>query len=55
MTRQEYTKALQAAAKDIQGENYAGDKYYDQECWDSNHEDGDDPHDAVHMDMSYWD
>ena len=40
MTRDEYTKALQDAAKEIQGDNYVGNNYYDQDAWDVAFEDG---------------
>lgn len=55
MTRQEYTFALQTAAKDLQGDNYAGDEYYDQDAWDEHWEEGVDPREAVFEEMSYWD
>jgi hypothetical protein len=54
MTRIEYTQALITAAKEIQGSNYAGDGYYDQDCWDDSWEDEIDPREAVLEDMSYW-
>jgi hypothetical protein len=58
MTFAQYEDALCAAARDIQGENYACDDYYRQGeigPWRDNWEDGDDPYDAVWGDMSYWD
>ena len=55
LTREEYTQALIKAAKDIQGDDYAGDDYYNQSAWDGLYEDGDDPYDAVREDMGYWD
>jgi hypothetical protein len=54
MTRDEYTKALQDAAKEIQGDNYAGNNYYDQDAWDVAFEDGIPANEAVLEDMGYW-
>jgi hypothetical protein len=54
MTRVEYTQALQSVAKEIQGDNYAGDEYYDQRAWDDYFDDATSPEDAVREDMSYW-
>ena len=54
MTREEYTKALQEAAKEIQEDNYAGDSYYDQDSWDEAFENGTPASEAVLEDMSYW-
>lgn len=41
-------------AKSIQGENYPGDEYYLQSCWDE-FVDGYTPEQSVDEDMSYWD
>ena len=57
MTFAQYEYALCSAARDIQGENYAGDEYYCQGedgPWYDNFEDGDDPYEAVYSDMGYW-
>lgn len=51
---EEYTKAMCAYAKQIQGENYAGDDYYMQDCWKDAFTDGLTPQEAVDSDMSYW-
>jgi hypothetical protein len=50
-----YEDALVITAKEIQGDNYAGDDYYRQECWIDYWEDKIDPTEAVQEDMSYWD
>lgn len=58
MTFQQYEDALCAEARELQGENYAGDDYYRQGTngpWHENFEDGVSPYDAVWEDMSYWD
>jgi hypothetical protein len=54
----QYEDALCDAAKEIQGENYAGDDYYRQGesgPWHDNWQDGMRPEDAVWDDMGYWD
>ena len=55
MTFAEFKQQLMAEAREIQGDNYAGDEYYDQDCWKEHWEDGDTPRDSVLSDMSYWD
>lgn len=43
-------------AKEVQGENYAGDDYYLQtEGWKDHFDDGLSAKDAVDSDMGYWD
>lgn len=42
-------------ARNLQKENYAGDKYYAQDCWLDAFEEGTSPEDAVLADMEYWD
>lgn len=54
-TFEQYQDELVAEAKEIQGDNYAGDDYYRQECWRDGYEDGMEPREAVLSDMSYWD
>lgn len=54
-TYEAFCEAMIVAAKDIQGDNYAGDDYYTQPCWMEYWEDGDDPREAVESDMEYWD
>jgi hypothetical protein len=52
---EQYKQALMLYAKEVQGENYPGDAYYNQDCWESYFEDEVSPEDAVESDMSYWD
>ena len=54
ITFEEFQKQMIAYAKEVQGENYPGDDYYTQDCWQEYWEDGDSPSDAVISDMGYW-
>jgi hypothetical protein len=57
ITFEQYEDALVAVAKEIQGDNYAGDDYYRQGvdgCLAEQWKDGVTPEDAVREDMSYW-
>ena len=53
-TFEQFCEEMIAYAKEVQGENYAGDDFYRQDCWKSHFEDGDSPEDAVISDMGYW-
>lgn len=50
----DFVKLMISAAKEIQGDNYAGDDYYNQDCWMDYWEDGDTPADTVLSDMDHW-
>jgi hypothetical protein len=54
-TYEQYQQELLASAKAHQGENYAGDEYYLQDCWREYWENGDSADDSVISDMGYWD
>jgi hypothetical protein len=50
----EFQDAMIAYAKKIQGDNYPGDDYYRQGCWQDYFADGETAEDAVVGDMGYW-
>ncbi len=54
-TFRNFCQEMIAYAKEVQGENYAGDDYYMQDCWREYFIDGDTAKDAVDSDMSNWD
>lgn len=54
-TYEEYQQQMIRAAKELQGDNYAGDDYYLQDCWREYWENGDSAYDSVVSDMGYWD
>ena len=51
MTYRTFIQEMIEFARLVQGDNYAGDDYYDQECWRDYWEDGDSPEEAVNSDM----
>jgi hypothetical protein len=55
LTFEEFQQEMIAYAKEVQGENYAGDGYYMDECWREHFDDGDTAQDTVISDMGYWD
>ena len=56
MTFEKFQLEMITVAKEIQGENYAGDEYYLQrDCWLEHFDDGDTPRDTVLSDMEAWD
>jgi hypothetical protein len=54
MSWPKYQQVMIAHAKELQGENYAGDDYYLQDCWKEYMRDGCKPEDAVESDMECW-
>jgi hypothetical protein len=54
MTFEEFKRQMIVEAMEMQGDNYLGDEYYDQDCWKDQWEQGDSPRDSVISDMGYW-
>lgn len=54
-TFQKFQSDMIDYARNLQGENYAGDQYYTQDCWRDPFEEGATPEDAVLADMDCWD
>lgn len=54
LTFEQYQDAMIEYAKEVQGDNYAGDDYYRQDCWLGNWEDGVSSDDSVDEDTTYW-
>ncbi len=56
LTFEEFQQEMIAYAKEVQGENYAGDDFYMQiECWRAYFDHGYSAKDSVDSDMEYWD
>ena len=56
LTFEQFQQEMITYAKEVQGENYAGDDYYmEDECWREYFDDGGTAKDAVDSDMGYWD
>lgn len=53
ITFEQYQDEMVAYAKEVQGDNYAGDDYYRQNCWKEFWQKRS-PQDAVIEDMGYW-